>query len=316
MSSALFPEIAPYNTGFIKVDDLHTIYYEESGNPQGIPVLFVHGGPGIPPSGSARQFFDPKTYRIIVFHQRGCGKSTPHAEIRKNTTPLLISDIEKIRKTLQVERWHLFGGSWGSTLSLAYAEEFPEQCLSLVLRGIFLCREEEIKWFYEESYIIYPDYFSDYEAVLTEAERKNRVQAFGKLLNNPDPSIHMPAAISWVTYEARCSNLLYDESSVKHVQQESIALPMARIENHYFQNNIFLPTNYLLENASRLKNIPIFIVHGRYDIVCPLKNAFDLKAVAPHAHLNVVPDGAHSPFENSMAKTLVGCTEKVKNISQ
>lgn len=314
MDSILFPKIEPYKTDFIKVDDLHTIYYEESGNPSGVPILFIHGGPGIAPTGAARQFFDPKVYRIIIFHQRGCGKSTPHAEIKQNTTSLLISDIEKIREILQIEKWHLFGGSWGSTLSLAYAEEYPQRCSSLILRGIFFCREEEIKWFYEESYIFYPDYFSEYEALLTDEERKNRVESFGKRLNNPDPSIHMPAAIAWVAYEAKCSTPFYDNALVEYMKKEDVALPMARIENHYFQNNIFLPKNSLLENAGKLKDVPIFAVHGRYDLVCPLKNAFDLKAAAPHTQLIVVPDGAHSPFEESMAKALIECTEKAKDI--
>jgi len=314
MSKILFPVLKPFRSSNLKVDNIHTVYYEESGNPNGTPVLFVHGGPGIAPLESAHQFFDPKAYHVIVFHQRGCGKSRPLAQIKQNTTQDLIRDIEKIRKALNIPKWHLFGGSWGSTLSLAYAQKHPDRCLSLVLRGIFLGRQQELIWFFEKSYIVYPDYFAQYEAILTHEERKNRIKSFGKRLNNKSPFIHMPAALAWCSYIAKCSSLHLEQTILDYIRQESVALPMARIENHYFQNNIFLPENALLKNAYRLKNIPTCIVHGRYDMLCPLKNAFDLKKAMPHAKLTVIPDGSHSAFSENTMIALIKYTESMKFI--
>lgn len=316
MTTILFSESKTYETGFLKVDDLHTIYYEQSGNPRGTPVVLLHGGPGAAPTDAIKRFHDSHYYRLILLHQRGCGKSIPHAEIKQNTTDLLVSDLEKLRLHLAIEKWHVFGGSWGSTLALAYAQTHVKSVLSLILRGVFLCRKEEIDWFYENSSITYPDYFAQYESVVPPSERHNRVRAFHKLLNNPDPKVHIPAAKAWSIYEAQACTLEPNQPNVvKIMGDDNYAYAMARIENHYFVNNIFMPDNALLNRAHILKNIPTAIVHGRYDLVTPIKNAFDLKEAMPHAELTIVTKGAHAPFDPDMASALIKYTEKMKKIT-
>lgn len=308
---ALFPAIEPFMTGYLPVDDIHTLYYEQSGNPDGVPVVLLHGGPGAEPSGNIRRFHNPQRYRIILLHQRGTGKSTPHACIKQNTTQLLISDLESLRSTLAIDTWHVFGGSWGSTLALAYAQCHPHRVLSLVLRGLFLCRPFELQWFYNQSYLIFPDYFAEYEAILPPAERKDRIKAFHPYLNDPDPKVHMPAARAWSAFEVKACTLEPTEDYKSFLTNDKLALAMARIENHYFVNHIFLPEDHLLQSMPKLFDIPVKMVHGRYDIVCPVKTAFDVKAALPHAELTVVPTGSHSPFEAPMADALVHYTNSL-----
>src|SRR3954471_21380982 len=254
--TALFPPLAPIRSGMLAVDDLHTIYWEEVGNPDGIPVIFLHGGPGAGLSPQHRRFFDPEQYRVILFDQRGAGKSLPLGERRNNTTQLLIEDIERLRALFNIEQWIVFGGSWGSTLALAYGEAHPERCLGFVLRGIFLCRQSEIDWFLYGLRHIFPEAWQKFTAPLPEAERADLLEGYFKRLMDPDPAIHMPAARAWGVYEGSCSTLLPSPETVRAFAGDVLALGLARMEAHYFVNDIFLPENQLLANIHKLRKIP------------------------------------------------------------
>jgi len=306
----LFPEIEPCATGRLDLDGRHSMYWETSGNPDGIPVVFLHGGPGSGASPSHRRFFDPARYRIVIFDQRGSGRSTPLGEIVDNTTPHLIADIERLRAHLQVERWLVFGGSWGSTLALAYGEAHPERCLGFVLRGIFLCRQPEIDWFLYGMRHVFPDIWQRFAGFIPEGERGDLLAAYRARLEHPDPSIHMPAARSWSLYEGACSTLLPSEDAMKHFGEDSVALGLARIEAHYFANDIFLPENSLLGNIAKIRHLPCVIVQGRYDMVCPAVSAFDLKSAWPEAELVVVPDAGHSAWEPGIRAQLVAAVAR------
>ncbi len=312
--AALFPPIEPNQTGMLPVDDLHTLYWEESGNPKGVPVLFVHGGPGGGTSPKNRLFFDPAHYRIILFDQRGAGKSTPMGEIRQNTTPLLISDMETLRKHLGVEKWHLFGGSWGSTLSLAYSIAHPDRVLGMVLRGIFLCRPEEIHWFYQEAGLIFPEYFRKLAEHIPEGERGNLVQAYYKRLNCGDRKVELEAARIWCWYEGSCCSLLPTQEVVNYLTEDHVAFCMARMETHYFMNDCFLPEGGLLAHIDKIRHIPTIIAHGRYDIVCPIKSADDLARAFPEAEYIIVPDAGHASSDPSLMVELVRATERMKKV--
>ncbi|NWG39433.1 MAG: prolyl aminopeptidase [Hydrogenophilaceae bacterium] len=312
--SSLFPEIQSRHQGFLEPDSVHRIYWEESGNPSGIPVLFLHGGPGSGSSPLQRRFFDPAFYRIVLFDQRGSGKSTPYASIADNTTQHLIADIELLRTTLGIERWLVFGGSWGSTLALAYGEAHPEACLGFVLRGIFLCRKSEIDWFLYGMRVLFPEAWRTFSALIPENERLDLLAAYHARLINPDPAIHMPAARAWAHYEAACSTLLPNESLISSFESDAIALSLARIEAHYFVNGIFLPENSLLDNLNRIRHLPAVIVHGRYDAVCPIVTADELARAWPEAFYEVVPDAGHSAFEPGIAQALVDATEAFKDM--
>ncbi|WP_417228097.1 prolyl aminopeptidase [Amphritea sp.] len=307
----LFPDINPYKQHQLAVDDLHTLYIEESGNAQGIPVLFIHGGPGGGTSGTHRKFFDPEKYRIILFDQRGCGQSTPHAELTDNTTQNLISDIEQIREHLNIDQWLLFGGSWGSTLSLLYAESHPERVSGMILRGIFLCRERDIHWFYQEgASAIFPDYWQEYQKVIPPQERGDMLQAYHKRLTSENDIARMSAAKAWSIWEGRCSTLNPNNDVVDHFGAPHIALAMARIEAHYFINNAFIDTNQIIRDAHKIQHIPTVIVHGRYDMVCPIEQAFALQQVLPQAELHIVRDAGHSAFEPGITDNLIKATKQ------
>ena len=306
-----YPEIKPYNEFQLQVSKLHTLWIEESGNPQGVPAIFLHGGPGAACESFQRRFFDPKKYRIILFDQRGCGRSTPHAELRDNTTSLLIEDIETIRKHLKIEKWLVFGGSWGSTLALAYAEVHTKHVSGLILRGIFLCRKRDIQWFYQDgaSYI-FPDLWQDYISVIAKEERDDLVAAFYKRLTSDDEQTRLQAARAWSVWEGSTSNLKTKPSVLDHFADQQIALSLARIECHYFMHHSFLCDNQLLQDAYKLKNIPGVIVHGRYDVVCPIEQAFELHQVWPNAKFVIAPTSGHSATEAEIVDALVRATQQ------
>ncbi len=310
----LFQEIEPYQHGFLPLDTLHTMYWEQSGNPNGVPVVFLHGGPGAGASPTHRRLFDPNYYRIIVFDQRGAGRSTPLGEIRDNTTPHLINDLELLRQHLVIEQWLIFGGSWGSTLALAYGEAHPTRCLGFILRGIFLCRKKEIDWFLYGLRQFFPEAWQEFVALLSPTEQKNILAAYYQRLMNPDPAIHMPAARAWSTYEGSCSTLLPSPETVRYFSGDIVALGLARMEAHYFSHDIFLPENALLDNVNKLHNIPATIVQGRYDAVCPIISADDLHHAWPQAEYIIINDAGHSVWEPGIQATLIQTTEKFKHI--
>ena len=306
----LFPEIAPFEQGVLAVGGAHQIYWEQSGNPDGVPVLFVHGGPGAGASPSQRRFFDPRHYRIIVFDQRGSGRSTPRAEIKDNTTDHLIADMEKLRKRLGVARWMLFGGSWGSSLILAYAIAHPDRCLAMILRGVFLCRRKELDWFLGGMGTFFPEARRLFVDFLSDDEKEKCLESYYRRLIDPDPDIHIPAARSWSRYENACSTLMPVRDPTPFDDQASLSL--ARIEAHYIYNNMFLPENHFLQNIDILRPIPAAIVQGRYDVVCPITSADELAHNWPEATYAVVPDAGHSAMEPGTRSALVDATERFK----
>jgi len=307
----LYPELKVNKSEMLDVGEGHRLYIEESGNPSGIPALFIHGGPGGGTSPDHRRFFNPEQYRIILFDQRGCGHSTPHGSLENNTTQALIGDIEKIRVHLGVKRWFLFGGSWGSTLALAYAQSHAERVIGMVLRGIFLCRKRDIDWFYQDGAShVFPDYWQDYLAPIVETKRDAILPAYYDLLTSDNEIARMSAAKAWSIWEGRCSTLHPNPGLVDHFGEPHVALAMARIEAHYFINNAFLADNELLERADRLKQIPTWIVHGRYDMVCPIEQAYLLHQYMPHAELDIIRDAGHSAFEPGITDRLIQITDQ------
>jgi proline iminopeptidase len=313
-TTSIFPEIEPYRTGRLQVSDLHTLYYEEVGNPHGQPVVFLHGGPGGGISPLARRFYDPAFYRIILFDQRGSGLSTPHAELRENTTWDLVADIERVREQMGVERWLVFGGSWGSSLSLAYAIRHPDRVIGLILRGIFLCRKVEIDWLYQNgASFVFPDGWDQFIEPIPPAERGNMLAAYYRRLTDPDPAVQQAAAWPWSRWETQCSRHIPDPEALARDDDPEKTLAISRIEAHYFVNESFFPEDdYLLKKAAGLSAIPTRIVQGRYDMVCPIRSAWDLLKVMPHADLRIVPDGGHSVKDPSIAAGLVQATEDFK----
>lgn len=310
----LYPEIEPYEVGTLKLDDIHTMYYEQSGNPRGVPVVFLHGGPGGGAAPHHRRLFDPTHYRIVIFDQRGSGRSTPLGEIRNNTTPLLIEDIETLRRRIGIERWFVFGGSWGSTLAIAYAEHHPERVRGLAMRGIFLCRRVEIDWFLNGMRWIQPEAWRRFAEFLPETERADLLESYHRRLMDPDPAVHMPAAWSWSLYEGSCSTLLPDPEELKSFANDVLALGLARMETHYFRNHIFLPEDFLLKNLDRIRRIPAFIVQGRYDLVCPIRTADDLTQAWPEASYQVIPDAGHAKSEPGIRKALLDGMDRFRNL--
>ena len=308
----LYPEIEPCAQGRLAVSELHELYWEESGNPEGVPVVFLHGGPGAGSAPNHRRFFDPAAYRILIFDQRGAGRSTPLGEIRDNTTPLLIEDMEMLRELRGIDRWLVFGGSWGSTLALAYVEAHPERCLGLVLRGIFLCRPSEIDWFLYGLRAFFPEAWEAFAGHIPEAERGDLLGAYHRRLMDPDPAVHRPAARAWSVYEGSCSTLLPSRETVDYFAGDVVALGLARMEAHYFAHNIFLPDNALLANVGRIRHLPAVIVQGRYDAVCPIVSAHELHQAWPEARYVVVPDAGHSAWEPGIRAELVRATEEFK----
>lgn len=308
----LFPELLPYDTGRLRVSARHEIHYEQCGNPQGKPVVILHGGPGGGIIPVLRRFHDPARYRMVLFDQRGCGQSTPHAELAENTTWDLVADMERLRQHLGLARWQVFGGSWGSTLALAYAEAHPERVTELIVRGIFLLREKEIRWFYQEGAgALFPEAWEDYLAVIPPAERHDLVAAYHRRLTGPDPAEQLRAARAWSVWEAQTSSLLPDPKRDQAFADPRFALAFARIECHYFINRgFFSDDGQLLANAHRLRDIPGAIVQGRYDVVCPAMSAFDLHRAWPAASYEVVPDAGHASVEPGIADALLRATAR------
>ena len=305
----LFPPIEPYQTRSISVSEGHRLYVEECGRADGLPVVFLHGGPGAGCERYHRQFFDPAVYRIVLFDQRGSGRSTPHATLEGNTTQHLVADIETIRTTLGIDQWVVFGGSWGSTLGLVYAETHPQRVLALVLRGIFLCRPRDIHWFYQDgASFLMPDHWQDYRDIIPESERDDMVSAYYRRLTGPDEVACMAAARAWSQWEGRSSTLLPKTEVVDHFVDPHTALSLARIECHYFMNDSFLEADQILNNVQRLRNIPGYIVHGRYDVVCPLEQAWALHQAWPGSHLHIIQDAGHSATEPGIVDALVAAT--------
>ncbi|MCX7675295.1 MAG: prolyl aminopeptidase [Bdellovibrionaceae bacterium] len=313
-SKDLYPIQEPYRTHRLQVSSLHNLYVEEVGNPEGIPIVFLHGGPGGGIEPKHRGYFNPQKFRVILFDQRGCGQSTPFAEIEDNTTWDLVADIETIRQHLGIKTWWVFGGSWGSTLALAYATKYPQLVNGLILRGIFLCRPRELSWFYQEGASrIFPDFWENYWNGIPATERGHMIQAYYKRLTHPDESVRLEAARCWSQWEMATSYLLVDKESIAKMDDPAKALPFARIECHYFINNAFFPhENYLLDEAEKhLQNKPITIVQGRYDIVCPMESAWELHKRLPKSKLIVVPDAGHSAGERGIRHHLVDATDAI-----
>jgi proline iminopeptidase len=308
---SLYDPIEPFDTGRLKVSPIHEIYYEQCGNPQGKPAVFLHGGPGGGISPDYRRYFDPTVYRVVLFDQRGSGKSTPHASIEENTTWDLVEDIERLREHLNIRHWQVFGGSWGSTLALAYAETHPERVRELVMRGIFLCRPKEIRWFYQEGASeIFPDVWEEYLKVIPDMERADMVSAYHRRLTSDDEAVRLEAARAWSIWEGSTSRLFFDPAMIEKFADPEFALAFARIECHYFMNNAFFTSdNYLIENVGRIRAIPAVIVQGRYDVVCPLTSAWDLHRAWPEAQLKIIPDAGHSISEAGIIDALVRATD-------
>jgi proline iminopeptidase len=313
-SKDLYPEIAPYDTGMLSLDGLHQMYYEQSGNPKGVPVVFLHGGPGAGANATHRRFFDPAFYRIVIYDQRGAGRSRPLGEIRDNTTPLLVADIEQLRRHLGIEAWFVFGGSWGSTLAIAYAEAHPDRVKGLALRGIFLCRKSEIDWFLYGLRELAPEAWRTFSGHIPAPERKDLLTAYHKRLMHPDPAIHMPAARAWSVYEGSCSTLLPSPETVRAFAGDVLSLGLARMEAHYFMNDIFLPENHLLANIHKIRKIPAVMVQGRYDLVCPIRTADELHQAWPEAAYHVISDAGHSAMEPGIRSTLVAAMDRFKEL--
>lgn len=308
----LYPDIKPYAKHRLAVEEPHELYVEESGNPEGIPVLFVHGGPGGGCEDYHRRFFDAERFRIILMDQRGAGRSTPLAELAGNSTDKLVQDMETIRVFLGIDRWLLFGGSWGSTLSLVYAQTHTERVLGLVLRGIFLCRPQDISWFYQDGASrVFPDYWQEFEAQIPESERREMVSAYYRRLTSSNELEQIQAAKAWSIWEGRCATLQPNPRVVEHFGHPHVAIALARIECHYFMNSAFLEDNQIVRDAHKLRHIPSVIVHGRYDMVCPLDNALALSNAWPEADLRIIRDAGHSASEPAIVDALIRGVEEV-----
>jgi proline iminopeptidase len=314
LAQDLFPPIEPHAHGRLDLDGRHVMYWEVSGNPEGRPVVFLHGGPGAGAGPDHRRFFDPRHYRIVVFDQRGAGRSTPLGELTDNTTQHLIADMERLRDHLGIMRWHVFGGSWGSTLALAYAQAHPARVGALVLRGIFLGGRHEIDWFLHGMGRIFPEHWRNFVAAIPPGERKDLMAAYEKRLSDPDPKVHLPAARAWSVYEGSCSTLLPSPQTVAAFGEERHALGLSRIEAHYFKHGVFLEDGALLKGVAQIRNIPATIIQGRYDIVCPIATADALHQAWPEADYLVVPDAGHSAMEPGIRRALVAATERYKAV--
>jgi proline iminopeptidase len=310
----LYPELEAYASDYLQVSPLHKVYFEQCGNPRGKPVVFLHGGPGAGCNPKCRRFFDPQHYRIVLFDQRGCGRSTPHAELRENTTWDLVADIERLREHLAIERWQVFGGSWGSTLALAYAQAHPQRVTELVLRGIFMLRRWELEWFYQKGCdAIYPDAWEAYLDHIPAAERGDLIGAYYRRLTSADTATRLAAAKAWSTWEGGTSYLLQNPDYIAATGTDEFALQFARIECHYFVHGGFFECDgQLLRDAHKLKNIPAVIVQGRYDVVCPLRSAWDLHRAWPEADLRIVADAGHSAFEAGNTHELIEATDRFR----
>lgn len=311
-AKGLFPPVKPYRQGWLEVDDLHTLYWEESGNPEGAPVLFLHGGPGAGTAPSHRQFFDPAHYRIVLFDQRGSGQSTPLGEARQNTLQLLVDDIERLRQMMGIEDWLVFGGSWGSTLALAYGQAFPERCTGFILRGIFLGTQAEIDWFLQGMPLFFPDEHAQFVGLIPEDERDDLLGAYMKRLFGDDPAESLRAAQAWSRYEANCLHLLPRPEVTRMFSAACVALGVGRLGAHYFCNQMFLTPGQLINNMDRIRHLPAVIIQGRYDVVCPPRTAWQLRQAWPQASYQIVDDAGHAASEPGIASALVAATERFK----
>lgn len=307
----LYPEIEPFASGQLPLDGGHVMYWEQSGNPHGVPVLFLHGGPGAGAAAAHRRFFDPRYYRIVIFDQRGCGRSRPHGVVQNNSTPHLVADIEALRRHLNIYQWILFGGSWGSTLALAYGTRWPQHCAGFILRGIFLGTRKEVDWFLYGMGTFFPEAWRAFASHLPEREHKDLLGGYYRRLMDPDPAVHLPAAAAWSRYETVCSNLI-PRPDEPISSGDSAALALARIEAHYFVNDVFLRDGELLANIRRLRQVPAVIVQGRYDMVCPIVTSDELARAWPEARYVIVPDAGHSAMEPGIRAALVRATESIK----
>lgn len=312
----LFAEIEPYNTFYLPVSNGHSLYVEEVGNPNGQPAVFLHGGPGGGISPNHRRLFDPEHYRLILFDQRGAGQSKPHASLEHNTTWDLVADIETLRNHLNIKQWLAFGGSWGSTLALAYAQTHPQSVTALILRGIFLCRPAEIAWFYQEGTSwIFPDFWADFQRPVPADQRQGMVEAYYKLLTSPDERVRLEAAKAWSKWEGSTCKLKPDAKVIDHFEEAHHALAMSRIECHYFIHNCWLEENQLLKQADKIRHIPTWIIHGRYDVVCPVRNAWELHQALPDARLHIIPDAGHAYDEPGILNALIEATDACKALA-
>ena len=311
----LFPPIDPYESGRLSLDGGHVMYWEQSGNPDGITVVFLHGGPGAGATPVHRRFFDPAAYRIVIYDQRGAGRSQPQGLLEDNTTPHLVADIETLRIHLGVERWLVFGGSWGSTLAIAYGVAYPECCLGFVLRGIFLGRQNELDWFLYGMRTVFPEIWDRLVDVLDTTEHDDILNAYHRRLMNPDKGVHLPAARAWSAYEGACSTLLPSPETVAAFSGDALAYALSRIETHYFVNDLFMAENALLNDIDRIRHLPGIIVQGRYDMVCPIGTANALHQAWPEADYVVIPDAGHSAMEPGIRAALVRATERLKHKS-
>jgi len=317
MRTKLFPLRKPYHSGFLEVSKLHTLYYEEVGNPKGKPVIFLHGGPGVGIHPDYRRFFDPKFYRTILLDQRGTGKSTPFAELRENTTQHLVDDVDKLRKSLKIKNWIVTGGSWGSTLALAYAQCYTRSVKGIIIRGIFTARISEIEWLFSEKGAgqIWPDEFEKFTSLLSKAEKRDIIKSFYKRLNSKTNKTSWEAAKAFAHWEGTIMNLIPGKKVTDSFLTKKRTIAIAKIECHYTVNNFFMKTeNGLFRNIKKIKNIPLTIVQGRYDTICPMRSAYDLHHALPKSKLIIVPDGSHSPLEPPMAKALIRAGEEFKNL--
>ncbi len=310
----LFPAIEPYSSGYLNVGDGHELYWEQSGNPEGKPIVFLHGGPGGGTSPLNRCFFDPDAYRIILFNQRGAGRSTPHASAAHNTRAHLVADIELLRRHLKIEQWHVFGGSWGSTLALSYASAHPERCRALILRGIFLLEQEEIDWWLYGTRQLFPESWEQFARHIPEEDRHDLLGAYHRRLFSGNPLVEMEAAIHWTSYEGAMAALLPKVETIVTPEQKAHALALARLECHYFTQEVIAPGQSLLHQVDRFRHIPAIIIHGRYDCVCPLATAHRLHLAWPEADYIIVPDGGHSALDPAIRSRLIEATEHFKTI--
>lgn len=309
-SVTLYPPISPHDSGVLPVSGGHRLAYEVCGNPKGFAVVFLHGGPGAGCAPYHRQFFDPAVYRVVLFDQRGAGRSVPYASIENNTTWDLVADMEQLRTHLGIERWLVFGGSWGSTLALAYASRHADRCAGIILRGVWLCRPSDLKWWLEDIRMVYPDYWGEFSGYIPAEERGDLLAAYSRRLNDPDPKVHDPAAAAWDRYETRCSRIIPSGSG-----SGSARLPLARLEAHYMTHSAFLQPDELVQSVPRFRHVPGIVIHGRYDMLCPLQGAMELASAWREAVLEVVPDAGHSALEPGITQRLVAATNRFRELA-